>query len=378
MDFEEYAAKPLLAAAGIAVPDSALAANPNAAAEVAARIGPCVVKAQVPTGKRGKAGGIKLAATPDEARAAAEAIIGMTIGIHTVEKVLVEAQVDIGTEYYAAVMNDQASKGPLIMFSTEGGMDIEEVAADHPDKLVRLTVDIRKGVTGAAIDAMLAPLGLGARQAATSAALEKLYQVYAENDSELVEINPLVVTGAGDVVALDCKFTLEDSGAARHGDLREKAAPEKLTALEEQAKAAGLKYIDLDGDVGILANGAGLTMTTMDMVRYYGGQPANFLEIGGEAYTLGKPALELVMANRKIKSLLVNFCGAFARTDVMADGVVKAWKELNPRIPVFFTIHGTGEDEAVALVKRELGVEPYDLMDDAVQAAIRAAQEEAA
>jgi len=374
MDFEEYAAKPLLAAAGIAVPDSALAANPNAAAEVAARIGPCVVKAQVPTGKRGKAGGIKLAATPDEARAAAEAIIGMTIGIHTVEKVLVEAQVDIGTEYYAAVMNDQASKGPLIMFSTEGGMDIEEVAADHPDKLVRLTVDIRKGVTGAAIDAMLAPLGLGARQAATSAALEKLYQVYAENDSELVEINPLVVTGAGDVVALDCKFTLEDSGAARHGDLREKAAPEKLTALEEQAKAAGLKYIDLDGDVGILANGAGLTMTTMDMVRYYGGQPANFLEIGGEAYTLGKPALELVMANPKIKSLLVNFCGAFARTDVMAEGIVNAWLDLKPDLPVFFSIHGTGDVEAVAMVRDRLGMEPYDKMDDAVKAAVAAAK----
>ena len=374
MDFEEYAAKPLLAAAGIAVPDSALAANSNAAAEVAARIGPCVVKAQVPTGKRGKAGGIKLAATPDEARAAAEAIIGMTIGIHTVEKVLVEAQVDIGTEYYAAVMNDQASKGPLIMFSTEGGMDIEEVAADHPDKLVRLTVDIRKGVTGAAIDAMLAPLGLGARQAATSAALEKLYQVYAENDSELVEINPLVVTGAGDVVALDCKFTLEDSGAARHGDLREKAAPEKLTALEEQAKAAGLKYIDLDGDVGILANGAGLTMTTMDMVRYYGGQPANFLEIGGEAYTLGKPALELVMANPKIKSLLVNFCGAFARTDVMAEGIVNAWLDLKPDLPVFFSIHGTGDVEAVAMVRDRLGMEPYDKMDDAVKAAVAAAK----
>lgn len=374
MDFEEYAAKPLLAAAGIAVPYSALATTPDAAADVAAHIGPCVVKAQVPTGKRGKAGGIKLAATPDEARAAAEAIIGMTIGIHTVEKVLVEAQVDIGTEYYAAVMNDQASKGPLIMFSTEGGMDIEEVAADHPDKLVRLTVDIRKGVTGAAIDAMLAPLGLGDRQAATSAALEKLYQVYAENDGELVEINPLVVTGAGDIVALDCKFTLEDSGAARHGELREKAAPEKLTALEEQAQAAGLKYIDLDGDVGILANGAGLTMTTMDMVRYYGGQPANFLEIGGEAYTLGKPALELVMANRKIKSLLVNFCGAFARTDVMAEGIVNAWLELKPDLPVFFSIHGTGDVEAVAMVRDRLGMEPYDKMDDAVKAAVAAAK----
>jgi succinyl-CoA synthetase beta subunit len=182
------------------------------------------------------------------------------------------------------------------------------------------------------------------------------------------------VTGAGDIVALDCKFTLEDSGAARHGDRREKAAPEKLTALEEQAKAAGLKYIDLDGDVGILANGAGLTMTTMDMVRYYGGQPANFLEIGGEAYTLGKPALELVMANPKIKSLLVNFCGAFARTDVMAEGIVNAWLDLKPDLPVFFSIHGTGDVEAVAMVRDRLGMEPYDKMDDAVKAAVAAAK----
>ena len=265
MDFEEYAAKPLLAAAGIAVPDSGLARNADGAAEVAARIGPCVVKAQVPTGKRGKAGGIKLADTPEAARAAAEQIIGMTIGEHTVEKVLVEAQVDIAAEYYACVMNDQSSKGPLIMFSTEGGMDIEEVAASHPDKLVRLAVDIRKGPDAAAIGGALAPLAMGDNAAAVAAVLEKLYRVYAENDGELVEVNPLAVTGAGGLMALDCKFTLEDSGAVRQPDLREKAAPEKLTPLEDQARSGGLKYIDLDGNVGILANGAGLTMTTMDM-----------------------------------------------------------------------------------------------------------------
>ncbi len=374
MDFEEYAAKPLLVAAGIAVPDSGLAASPSDAAAQAARIGPCVVKAQVPTGKRGKAGGIKLAHSPEEAEAAAHQILGMSIGVHTVEKVLVEAQADIAAEYYAAVMTDQASKGPLIMFSTEGGMDIEEVAADHPDKIVRLAVDIRKGVAAAALETMLAPLELGDRAAPVADVLAKLYRVYAENDGELVEVNPLVVTGSGDLIALDCKFTLEDSGAVRQPELRGKAAAEKLTGLEARAARSGLKYIDLDGSVGILANGAGLTMTTMDMVRYYGGAPANFLEIGGEAYTLGKPALELVMANPKIKSLLVNFCGAFARTDVMAEGIVAAWEELKPDLPVFFSIHGTGEDEAVALVRDRLGMEPYDKMDDAVIAAVEAAK----
>jgi succinyl-CoA synthetase beta subunit len=151
-------------------------------------------------------------------------------------------------------------------------------------------------------------------------------------------------------------------------------SPEKLTALEARAKELGLKFIELDGDVGVLANGAGLTMTSMDAVRHYGGKPANFLEIGGESYTKAKPALELVLANPRVKALLVNFCGAFARTDVMAEGVVNAWQELKPDIPIVFTIHGTGEEEAIAMVKERLGIEPYDLMDDAVRAAVAAAK----
>ena len=374
MNFEEYAAKPLLAAAGIAVPESILATTADAAAAAAERIGPCVVKAQVATGKRGKAGGIKLAATPDEARAAAEAILGMRIGVYDVERVLVEAQADIAREFYASVLNDQASKGPLIMFSTEGGMDIEEVAADHPEKLVSLPVDIRSGPTRDALLGMLSPLALDDLAEPVAEVLGKLYDVYAANDGELVEVNPLIVTGDGGLVALDCKFTMDDSGAVRHPDLRERAAPEKLTPLEEQAAQFGLKYIDLDGSVGILANGAGLTMTTMDMVRYYGGRPANFLEIGGEAYTLGKPALELVMSNPNIKSLLINFCGAFARTDVMTEGIVVAWEQLKPTLPVFFSIHGTGEEEAIAMVRERLDMEPFDIMDDAVKAAVEAAK----
>ena len=150
--------------------------------------------------------------------------------------------------------------------------------------------------------------------------------------------------------------------------------PDKLTALEARAKEHGLKYIELDGEVGVLANGAGLTMTTMDAIRHYGGAPANFLEIGGDAYTKGKPALEVVLANPKVKSLLVNFCGAFARTDVMVEGLLEAWQELKPELPVFFSIHGTGEDEAIALVREKLGIEPFDLMDHAVEAAVEAAK----
>ncbi len=178
----------------------------------------------------------------------------------------------------------------------------------------------------------------------------------------------------GRVVALDCKLTLDDSAAFRNSDLATGASPEPMSALEREGAEQGLKFIQLDGNVGVLANGAGLTMTTMDVISHCGGRPANFLEIGGEAYTKSEAALKLVLANPGVKSLVVNFCGAFARTDVMAEGVVTAWKRLNPEVPVFFSIHGTGEDEAVRLVREGLGVEPYDLMEDAVQAAVEAAR----
>jgi len=331
------------------------------------------VKAQVPTGKRGKAGGIKLAATPAEARAHAEQILGMTIGEHAVEKLLIEAQVPIATEMYAAVINDPESKGPLLLFSAEGGMDIEEIAERHPHALVRLPIDIRKGLDRDALATAL-PNELPVDRAALVDTLARLHTAYVENDAELMEINPLVVTRGGKLVALDCKFVMDDSAIPRHEELAKLGSPEKLTALEARAKELGLKFIEIDGNVGVLANGAGLTMTSMDAIRHFGGEPANFLEIGGESYTKAKPALELVLANPRVKALLVNFCGAFARTDVMAEGVVNAWQELKPDIPIVFTIHGTGEEEAIAMVKERLGIEPYDLMDDAVRAAVAAAK----
>src|SRR3546814_10610703 len=228
-------------------------------------------------------------------------------------------------------------------------------------------------------DAAAAAAAAGPETApALAKALMALYGAYRCLDAELIEINPLAVTVDGRIVALDCKLVVDDAASPRRPGLLEKGTPDRLTALEARAQAAGLKYIELEGTVGILANGAGLTMTTMDAVSHLGGEPANFLEIGGEAYTKAQAALEILLANPNIRALVVNFCGAFARTDVMAEGVVKAWKRLEPAIPVFFTIHGTGEDEAVALVRRELGFEPYERMDDAVAAAVRAAAEAAA
>ena len=374
MNFEEHAAKPLLAEAGIAVPLSRLCHTPEEARNAAAEIGPAMVKAQVPTGKRGKAGGIKRASSPGQVEEAARSILGMTIGDHLVEKILVEAETPIAKEYYAAVLNHQETKSPLILFSTEGGMDVEEITEKHPDKMAHLPVDMREGVDDELLEQIFGVLGLGEEKTLLVEFFLKLFDAYRVTDAELIEINPLVLTTKGDLMALDCKLTVDDSGLPRRPEIASNGVPEKMTVLEARAKEHGLKYIELDGEVGVLANGAGLTMTTMDAIRHYGGAPANFLEIGGDAYTKGKPALELVLANPKVKSLLVNFCGAFARTDVMTDGLLEAWEELKPDLPVVFSIHGTGEDEAIAMVRDRLGLEPYDLMDDAVQAAVEAAK----
>jgi len=375
MNFEEHAAKSLiLKPAGVPVPRGVLCTSAAEAAKAAAEIGRCVVKAQVPAGKRGKAGGIKLANTPAEAEQVAGQILGMRIGDYIVERLLVEEQAKIAREFYAAVLHDTAARKPLMLFSTEGGMDIEEIAAKKPEAIRRLLVDIEQGPQANDISAMLAGLDLGAAESQVAAILAQLYAAYRARDAELIEINPLALLADGRVVALDCKFVLDDAAIYRQQDIAAAGSPGALTELEQRGAAAGLKLIQLDGNVGVLANGAGLTMTTMDVISHYGGRPANFLEIGGEAYTKSEIALDIVLSNPGVKSLVINFCGAYARTDVMAEGVVRAWAKLRPTLPVFFSIHGTGEEEAVALVRAELGIEPYDVMEDAIEAAVKAAQ----
>ena len=375
MNFAEHVAKAkVLAPASIAVPRGVLCVTADEAAAACGKIGPCVVKAQVPTGKRGKAGGIGKADSVADAAAAARAILGMTIDGHAVGQVLVEERADIAREFYAAVLTDFAACAPLVLFSPEGGMDIEAIAATRPDAVRRHALEIDQPFDDQAASAMLAGLDLGGAAPRIAAILQSLHTIYRQRDAELIEINPLALLKDGRVVALDCKFTLDDAALFRQADLAQAGARDKLTALEERGAAAGLKFIELAGDVGVLANGAGLTMTTMDVIAHLGGRPANFLEIGGEGYTKAEAALGLVLAGRNVKSLVINFCGAFARTDVMADGVVKAWQKLKPQIPAFFSIHGTGEDEAVALIRERLGIEPYDLMEDAVRAAVEAAR----
>jgi succinyl-CoA synthetase beta subunit len=375
MNLEEYSAKQsVLQPAGVPIPNGVICKTLEEASAAVAKIGPSIVKAQVPAGKRGKSGGIKMADSPDDGAAAARAILGMTIGGSHVERVLIEERCTIERELYAAVLVDVGSRSPLVLFSTEGGMDIEEVAERKPDAIRRHVVDVKRGFGAAEAAALLKGMQLGTAADAVADVLVKIYHAFRENDAELVEINPLAILRSGKVVALDCKFVLDDASTARQPHLVKVASPPKMTALEERGASHGLRFIQLDGNVGVLANGAGLTMTTMDVIDHFGGRPANFLEIGGEAYTKAEVALNLVLSNPGVKSLVVNFCGAFARTDVMADGVVRAWEKLKPSIPAFFSIHGTGEEEAVKLVRERLGIEPYDLMEDAVKAAVEAAQ----
>ncbi|MBO0826656.1 MAG: acetate--CoA ligase family protein [Streptosporangiales bacterium] len=374
----EYQGKQLFADVGVATPDGEVVADAEAAASVAGRLGePVVVKSQVPAGKRGRAGAIRFADTADAARQAAAALLGTSVGGHVVGRVLVERAVPIVRELYAAVLNDASGKGPLVLFSTEGGMDIEEVNAGTPERVARLAVDIRAGLTEADATRLLdgADIAAGTR-AQVAATLVRLYELYRRVDADLVEVNPLAVVEGGRVVALDSKVSLDPGALRRHEDVVAGLGGDQArveTDLERDAREIGLQFIDLDGEVGVLANGAGLTMTTLDAVTHYGGRPADFLEIGGDAYTKATPALRLLLRKPSVRSLLVNFCGAFARTDVMTEGVVGALEELRPEVPVFFSIHGTGEDEAIATVRERLGLEPYELMDDAVRAAVDAA-----
>lgn len=371
MNFNEYAAKQeILAPAGIPVLPGRLCHNADEAAQAISDLGPCAIKAQVPVGKRGKAGGIKLAQTKEDALSAAHAILGMTIGGYEVGAVLAEQAAAITKEYYAAVLHAPAERASLVLFCAEGGMDIEELAIERPEAIRHFLVKTPDQFS--LDDARSLTQDLTEHADEIAHLLVTLYCRYRETDAELLEINPLAQLSDGRIVALDCKFILDDAARSRQQNLASHGAPPQSSALEREAAALDLKYIELDGEIGILANGAGLTMTTMDVISHFGGRPANFMEIGGDAYTKAEEALRIVLKHSKLRSLVINFCGAFARTDVMAEGVVKAWKKLNPNIPVFFSVHGTGEDKAVALIKAELGITPYDLMEDAVQAAIGA------
>ena len=375
MNLHEYQARVLLKAAGIPVPDGDVASTPVEVEAIARRIGGgVVVKAQVHTGGRGKAGGVKLAADAAEARAHAEAILGMTIKGLVVEKVLVVPMADIATESYVGVIMDRATQRPVFMVSPAGGVDIEEVAAQTPEKIFRASVDPRYGLLPH--QAMSLAFSLYddvklARQAAS--VMEKLYKVFRDAGASLVEINPLVTTPDGTVVALDAKIGVDDNELGRRPEIAALRDVSSEDPAEVKAREASLSYIKLDGKVGCCVNGAGLAMATMDLVKYYGGQPANFLDIGGSSNPEKViTALEIITSDASVKAILFNIFGGITRCDDVANGIVAATKQAQIDVPIVIRLTGTNEELALDILK-QAGFEALTDMDDAVQEAVRMA-----
>src|SRR5438309_11757097 len=353
MDLLEYQGKQLFARHGVPVPTGKPARTVEEAVAAAEEIGyPCVVKAQVQIGGRGKAGGIKVASNRDEARQHAEAILGMDIRGLTVHEVWIEGASEIASEYYASVIFDRSAKAPLIMLSTKGGMDIEEVAAEDPEAIARLHVNPLLGFQDfhgrrlafeAGVDADgVRPVG---------ALLAKLYEVFVAEDATLVEVNPLIVTPERDVKALDAKVTLDDNALYRHP---ENAALRDISAEDPQermAKERGLTYVKLDGDIGILGNGAGLVMSTLDVVAQAGGAPANFLDAGGgskaDAIT---SAVEVILSDPKVRAVLFNIFGGITRCDEVARGLIEAFNQISPDVPFVVRLDATNDQEGRPLL----------------------------
>jgi succinyl-CoA synthetase beta subunit len=362
MKIHEYQAKELFRAAGIPVPEGEVVTTPEAAYEAARRIGkPCVVKAQVLVGGRGKAGGVKLAKDAAEARKHAEAILGMDIKGLTVEKVLVTEAVDIASEIYVGVIMDRARQMPLIMASAEGGVEIEVTAKEKPEAIHRVHVDPVYGLMpfqARDVAAKLHPDFKVARQIASI--LEKLYRVYIDADSSLAEINPLVVTGDGQVVAIDAKINVDDNALFRQQAIEKMRDVTAEDPGEVAAREAGLSFVKLEGNVGCMVNGAGLAMATMDLVKNYGGEPANFLDIGGSSNP------EKVIA-------AINIVGGITRCDDVAKGLVAAFKQMDLELPVVVRLTGTNEELGRQILS-ELNLETATTMDDGVKRAIELAR----
>jgi len=353
VDLFEYQGKSLFARVGVPVPQGRLATSPTFAATAANELGgPVVVKAQVQVGGRGKAGGIKVAATPTEAEEAAARILGMDIKGHTVHSVWVEQASDIAAEYYASFTLDRSAKKHLAMVSAQGGVDIEGVAESNPDAVVKLHIDPVVGLTEwqareLVYRAQLEPTA--ARKAA--AALQRLYEAFVSLDCDLVEVNPLILTGGGDIVALDAKVTLDANAFYRHPDFADFEAAFTRDPIEAMAMEADLNFIKLDGSVGIIGNGAGLVMSTLDVVDLVGGRAANFLDVGGGAGadTITN-ALEVLTRDSSVASVLINIFGGITRCDLVAQGIIEALGRLDLPWPIVVRLDGTNAEEGRAIL----------------------------
>src|SRR5713226_8971136 len=350
----EFQAKDILARYGVPIQPGRVARTPEEAEAIARELGgPVVIKAQVYVGGRGKAGGIQFGNTPEEARAAAAKVLGMHIKGLTVEKVLVVSKLDIKEEYYLGIILDRKSQAPVVMVSKAGGIDIEEVAATMPEKIIRYTIDMRWGLRPFEARNILHRAGLPHQVIAKGGAiLTALARAFIESDASLAEINPLALTADGQVQAADAKILIDDNGLFRQKEYAAWAESEESNPLEFEAKQEGLTYVKLHGDVGIIGNGAGLVMTTLDMVARVGGKPANFLDIGGGAKAeVMYKALNFVARDPQVKGILVNIFGGITRGEEVAKGVIMAQAELPKGLPIVVRLSGTGSEEGKAMLK---------------------------
>jgi len=355
----EYQAKEVLASLGISIPAGRVARTPDEAARACSELGPVAVKAQVPVGGRGKAGGIKLAQTPDEARAAAEQIIGMDIKGFKVPLVYCEGALDIAREIYLGFTVDRDARANILMLSARGGMDIEQVAEEAPEAIARLYPNPWRGPLDFELNDLVYRAGLGELARPLAAVIKKLHRAIPELDAVTAEINPLVVNTAGEIVAGDAKLEIDDNAVWRHRDLDQRyGSVLEGDPYEVEAKKRGLTYVSLDGDIGIIGNGAGLCMSTLDLVQRAGGNAANFCDIGGGAKAeVVENALAVILMNPKVKGVLMNVFGGITRGDEVARGLVTARDNLKMKLPLVVRMSGTREEEGRAILK-EHGIEP--------------------
>jgi succinyl-CoA synthetase beta subunit len=372
MDIHEYQAKELFRKAGIPVPPGDVARTADEAEALARALGgSVVVKAQVHTGGRGKAGGVKLASSAEEAREHAEAILGMEINGLTVHKVLVTPAEDIASEAYVGVLVDRKKQSATFMVSPEGGVDIEQVAEDNPDAILKMPIDPRYGLLphqAYRMSTFLYDDPKLVKQA--SKIMGQLYRAFNENSCSLAEINPLIVTPDDEVKAIDAKVTIDDNALPRLPEVEAYRDTDAEPPSETKAREASLSFVKLDGNVGCCVNGAGLAMATMDLVKYYGGDPANFLDIGGSSNPEKViAALEIITADPNVKVILFNIFGGITRCDDVANGIVEATKQIDIEPPIYIRLTGTNEDEALQILK-DAGFSAYTSMDEVVETAV--------
>jgi succinyl-CoA synthetase beta subunit len=387
MNIHEYQAKALIGKLGVAVPNGQVAYTADEAVQAAQKLGGSVwvVKAQIHAGGRGKAGGVKVVKSVDDVRETAKKMLGMTLVTHqtgpagkVVKRIYVEAGCDIKRELYLGMLVDRATSRVTIMASTEGGMEIEEVAAKHPEKILKVAIDPATGIQPFHARQIAFGLGLEGNQVGSGVKfILALYRAFMDLDCSIVEINPLVVTGAGDVLALDAKVNFDDNALYRHKDVEDLRDPDEEDPAELEAAKHSLNYIKLDGDIGCMVNGAGLAMATMDIIKLYGGMPANFLDVGGGATKERvTTAFKIILSDPNVEGILVNIFGGIMRCDVIAEGVVAAAREVSLHVPLVVRLEGTNVELGKKILAQSgLPILSADNLADAAEKVVKAVRE---